>query len=106
MILDKEIKTDVENIVSLISCAWDYGHTNGMIMDALFSLLDYNLTDEMIEEYAEKTVKLFGRRKPTEEEVKNYPEEDDIEYDPDYEDYFSIKKDLEGWAEKYNKKKS
>jgi hypothetical protein len=50
--MNREIKTDLGNILSLISCARDYGFEDGVLFDAFKEMLDSKLTEEEIEWYA------------------------------------------------------
>lgn len=50
--INREIKTDLENILSLISVAEDYGFNNSTLMSVFSDLLDNKLTDGEIEWYA------------------------------------------------------
>ena len=78
--MNREIKTDLENILSLIACAGDYGFANDVLFDALRSMLDSKLTEEEIEWYARLVESKDGYTK---------------------EDYEAIKKTLEGFKNKY-----
>ena len=50
--MSREIKTDLNNILSLISCARDYGFEGGVLFDAFREMIGSNLTIEEIEIYA------------------------------------------------------
>ena len=50
--MNREIKTDLENILSLIACADDYGFADDVLFDAFRKMLNSKLTDEEIEWYA------------------------------------------------------
>lgn len=78
--MNREIKTDLENILSLIACAVDYGFANDVLFDAFRSMLDSKLTEEEIEWYARLV-----------ESEEGYTEED----------YEAIKERLEGFKNKY-----
>lgn len=78
--MNREIKTDLENILSLIACAADYGFANNVLFDAFRSMLDDKLTAEEIEWYA------------------RHVESEDGYTDEDYEE---IKETLEGFKNKY-----
>jgi hypothetical protein len=78
--MNRKIKTDLENILSLIACAGDYGFANDVLFDALRSMLDSKLTEEEIEWYARLV-----------ESEDGYTEED----------YEAIKETLKGFKNKY-----
>lgn len=46
------LKTTLENILSLISCAADYGFEDDILFDAFWKMMDGKLSDEEIETYA------------------------------------------------------
>ena len=50
--MNREIKTDLENILSLIACAGDYGFADDVLFDAFREMLNSKLTDDEIEWYA------------------------------------------------------
>lgn len=50
--MNREIKTDLENILSLIACARDYRFENDVLFDAFKEMLDGKLSEEEIEWYA------------------------------------------------------
>ena len=50
--MNREIKTDLENILSLIACAETYGYDDDVLFDAFRSMLDSKLTESEIEWYA------------------------------------------------------
>lgn len=78
--MNREIKTDLKNILSLIACASDYGFEDNVLFDAFRRMLDGKLTKEEIEWYARSVEALDG-----------YTEED----------YKAIKERLEGFKNKY-----
>lgn len=51
---ERIITTTLNNILSLISCAEDYGFERDVLFDAFRGMLDDTLTDEEIEVYARK----------------------------------------------------
>lgn len=50
--MNREIKTDLENILSLIACAGDYGFEDDVLFDAFREMLGGKLTEEEVEWYA------------------------------------------------------
>lgn len=52
MSLKDKVETTREDILSLISCAWTYGHTNQVISLFFVQMLGSVITDQEIEEYA------------------------------------------------------
>lgn len=50
--MNREIKTDLENILSLIACARDYGFEDDVLFDAFKEMLEGKLSEEEIEWYA------------------------------------------------------
>jgi hypothetical protein len=78
--MNREIKTDLENILSLIACAEDYGFNKDVLFDAFRDMLDCKLTDDEIEWYAisVKNTEGYGQ-----------------------EDYDAIKETLEYFKNKY-----
>lgn len=74
------IKTTLENILSLIACASDYGFEDDVLFDAFREMLDSKLTNEEIEIYARSV-----------ESMEGYSEED----------YEAIKKRLNDFKNKY-----
>ena len=58
--MNREIKTDLENILSLIACASDYGFDRDVLFDAFREMLGSNLTEEEIEWYARSIEQLEG----------------------------------------------
>ena len=80
--LNREVKTDLEDILSLISCAEQYGFADDILFDAFSEIIGNTLTDEEIEWYARSI-----------EAKKGYGEED----------YENIKEILEEFKSKYIK---
>lgn len=80
--MNRELKTDLENILSLIACAEDYGFKNNVLFDYFRELLDGKLTEEEIEWYA-RTV----------ESEDGYDEED----------YEAVKEQLDEFKDRYCK---
>ena len=78
--MNREIKTDLQNILSLITCASDYGFESDILFDSFRTMLDSKLTEEEIEWYAKSI-----------EELEGYNEED----------YEVLKEKLEGFKNKY-----
>jgi hypothetical protein len=78
--MNREIKTDLENILSLIACADDYGFADDVLFDAFRGMLNSKLTDEEIEWYARLV-----------ESEEGYT----------YEDYEAIKERLASFKNKY-----
>ena len=74
------IKTTLENILSLIACAIDYGFEDDVLFDAFRYMLDSKLTNEEIETYARSV-----------EAMEGYGEED----------YEAIKERLKDFKNKY-----
>ena len=74
------IKTTLENVLSLISCAGDYGFEDDVLFDAFREMLDSKLTNNEIETYARSVETMDG-----------YGEED----------YEAIKERLEDFKNKY-----
>ncbi len=74
------IKTTLENILSLIACASDYGFEDDVLFDAFREMLDGKLTNEEIEIYARSV-----------ESMEGYGQED----------YEAIKKRLKDFKNKY-----
>lgn len=54
------IKTTLENILSLIACADDYGFEDDVLFDAFRGMLDSKLTKEEIETYARSVESMEG----------------------------------------------
>ena len=80
--MNREIKTDLDNILSLISCASDYGFDDDVLFEAFADMLGKPITAEEIEWYARSI-----------EAQDGYQEED----------YEAIKERLEDFNEKYFK---
>lgn len=78
--MNREIKTDLENILSLISCASDYGFEDYVLFVAFKEMIGSKLTEEEIEWYARSV-----------EAEDGYSEED----------YEAIKERLEDFKNKY-----
>lgn len=78
--MNREIKTDLENILSLIACARDYGFEDDVLFDAFREMLGSKLTEAEIEWYARSV---------------------EAEDGYDEEDYEAIKKRLEDFKNKY-----
>lgn len=78
--MNREIKTDLENILSLTACASDYGFEDDVLFDAFGKMLDGKLTDDEIEWYARSA---------------------EAEDGYDEEDYESIKERLKDFKNKY-----
>jgi len=74
------IKTNLENILSLISCASDYGFEDDVLFDAFREMLEGKLTNEEIEKYARSV---------------------EAEDGYDEEDYEAIKERLKDFKNKY-----
>ena len=64
------IKTTLENILSLIACASDYGFENDVLFDAFREMLDGKLTNEEIETYARSVEAMEGFTNEDYEEIK------------------------------------
>ena len=78
--MNRQVTTDLEMILSLISCASDYGFEDDVLFDAFRKMLGSKLTDKEIEWYAKSI-----------EEEEGYGRED----------YEAIKKRLESFRDKY-----
>lgn len=74
------LTTDLENILSMIVCADDYGFNNNVVMDFFAGLMNRKLTDEEIEGYSKGIL-----------EDKRYTEED----------YAATKSILEGFKRRF-----
>lgn len=74
------IKTTLENTLSLIACASDYGFEDDVLFDAFREMLDSKLTNEEIENHARSV-----------EAIEGYGEED----------YEAIKERLKDFKNKY-----
>ena len=68
--MNREIKTDLENILSLIACAIDYGFERDVLFDAFREMLDSKLTQEEIEWYARSVEELDGYNEEDYEAIK------------------------------------
>lgn len=80
------IETNLFNILSLISCAEDYGYARNILYDGLFGMLNYKVSPEDIENYASTFLS-------PEMKAQGYTQED----------YESSLERLTELAEKYNK---
>ena len=78
--MNREIKTYLENILSLIACARDYRFEDDVLFDAFREMLDSKLTEEEIEWYARSVEAEDGCGE---------------------EDYEAIKERFEGFKNKY-----
>ena len=56
----REIKTSLKTVLSLISCANDYGFKNDVLFDAFKGMLNNKLTNEEIETYARSVEAMEG----------------------------------------------
>ena len=54
------IKTNLENILSLITCAADYGFENDILFDAFREMINGKLTNEEIEIYSRSVEAMDG----------------------------------------------
>lgn len=79
MDIDREVKTDLRNVLSMVSCAYTYGHGN-QIFFGFAAQMTGPVTDQEIEEYAREIADLDG-----------YTEED----------YQEIAKTLREWKATY-----
>lgn len=52
MAIKDQVLTDRDNIISMVSCGYDYGHRNQITDHFFWQLLGEELTDEEIVEYA------------------------------------------------------
>ena len=68
--MNREIKTDLENILSLIACASEYGFEDNVLFDAFKEMLGGVLTDEEIEWYARSVEAEDGYGEEDYEEIK------------------------------------
>lgn len=66
----REIKTGVDNILSLISCAEDFGFKSNILFDAFRVMLNDRLTGEEIETFARELEAEDGYSKEDYEQVK------------------------------------
>ena len=64
------IKTTLENILSLIACASDYGFEDDVLFDAFGEMLDGKLTNEEIENYSRSVEAMEGYNEEDYEAVK------------------------------------
>ena len=64
------IKTTLENILSLIACASDYGFEDNVLFDAFREMLDSKLTNEEIETYARSVEAMEGYGQEDYEAIK------------------------------------
>ena len=64
------IKTTLENILSLIACASDYGFEDDVLFDAFRGMLDSKLTNEEIETYARSVESMEGYSEENYEAIK------------------------------------
>jgi hypothetical protein len=78
--INREIKTDLETILSLISCARDFGFKDDVLFDAFGEMLGGKLIEEEIEWYAKRVESMDGYGK---------------------EDYKIIKEILEDFKDRY-----
>lgn len=65
------IHTPLSNILSLISCAVDYGFDDIILFEAFADMLDKNLTDQEIEVYARHVESFEGCREKDYKEIKD-----------------------------------
>ncbi len=66
----RELKTTSENILSLISCARDYGFEDDILFIAFSDMLGNKLSSEEIEEYSRGLLLLDGTSLEDYESVK------------------------------------
>ena len=64
------IKTTLDNILDLISCAVDYGFEKDVLFDAFREMLDSKLTNEEIETYARGVEAMEGYNEEDYEEIR------------------------------------
>jgi hypothetical protein len=64
------IKTTLENILDLITCASDYGFEDDVLFDSFREMLDSKLTNEEIETYSRSVEAMEGYNEEDYEEVK------------------------------------
>jgi len=50
--MSREITLPLDEILSLVSCAEDYGHTTDVLMTTLAGWLDFTCSDQEIDAYA------------------------------------------------------
>jgi hypothetical protein len=48
----RTLKVSLDNILSLVSCADDYGFNKQVLMEGLAGMMDYKLSDDEIEQHA------------------------------------------------------
>lgn len=68
--MNREIKTDLENVLSLIVCADDYGFADNAISGAFKNILNSKLTEGEIEWYARLVESEDGNTKDDYEAIK------------------------------------
>lgn len=78
------VAVDVANILSLVSCADDYGFGDEVFFDGMASMLDYECSDDEIEAYT-------GSFLTEESRAKGYGEED----------CEAVRERITGWRKKY-----
>lgn len=71
----RTIETPLDNILSLIACASDYGFEGDVLFTAFRDMLDSKLSDEEIEAYARSVEALDGYTEEDYEEIKERLEE-------------------------------
>lgn len=69
--MNREIKTDLDNILSLISCARTYGHENGVLFDAFSGMIGRRLDNDDIERYSRSVGDEEGYGEEDYEDIKN-----------------------------------
>ncbi len=69
--MDREIKTNLSEILSLISCARDYGFERDILFDSFKDMLGNKLTNEEIDWFSKETIKEDGFTKDDFFEIKN-----------------------------------
>ncbi len=82
--MNRIVQTDLFNLLSLISCSWDYGFADDIFFDAM-SKITGNVTNEEIEEFAKTFLT---------DEMKKQGYGD--------EDFEVIKRTLVLWKQTYN----
>lgn len=68
-VLDRELKTNVRNILSMVACGYDYGHRNP-IFDHFAAHMCETLTEDEIEAYARELESKKGYGEEDYEDVK------------------------------------
>ena len=68
MSIDREIKTDLRNLLSMVSCAPTYGHGNGVFYDFVTQLVGV-VTDDELEQYAREVASEPGYGEEDYEEI-------------------------------------